>query len=547
MLYSFRSPAFKLFAKSTAYSVFATPQLLLLISAYLDPVDLADCNAVCKAWRRWFEPILWTNVCLDNGCRETLSDELKGSLTRNLPHIRTLKSFYASLALLQVLTHGSATPCPNLKRLEFDLVHYEQLDLTLKLMPTLLNRNRQLTHLAIPFEFIGFAQEDQDAVLTAISKLENLQRLKVDSLEEWEYDGSMPLLLQACLPLPKLTELFLDTNWQFNQFGDYTVDLETLIKDASKARFAHNPAATKVKSLRMPINRSGKSDPIPLLLLKSNVMDLESCQIPWFADNTDSAEIEQVVRKHCPKLKHLTCPSFKYRHEYDRSSSAFLQGCSGIKSFSSELYCDTDITSTLVSLHHNTLEVFEAKEGDYVSSNDLQAVLSQCKKLKRFWVMEPYSHKSTISITFADIAGGEWACTGLTELGLTLNRCPKDGNPWSDDESGSDDEESEDPVKAKAMAAEAKRVYAQIGRMEKLEVLELDIDVSRDTGAKEGDYAWDLTLYKDKGWLRQLAGLKNLKRLSLKADFWSQMRKREMKFILENWPSLTEIHLEGAP
>ncbi|KAF9985830.1 hypothetical protein BGZ75_002501 [Mortierella antarctica] len=163
--------------------------------------------------------------------------------------------------------------------------------------------------------------------------------------------------------------------------------------------------------------------------------------------------------------------------------------------------------------------------------------------------MEPYSHKSNVSIAFADIAKGEWACMELTQLGLILNRCPRDPEVWWDSdegESGPDGEESEeDPVKASEMAAEARAVYAQIGRMTNLEVLELNIDISSDTEAREGDYEWDLTLYKAKGWLRQLAGLKNLRRPSLKADFWSQMRKREMQFILQHWPSLREINLEG--
>ncbi|CAO3566661.1 unnamed protein product [Mortierella alpina] len=88
----------------------------------------------------------------------------------------------------------------------------------------------------------------------------------------------------------------------------------------------------------------------------------------------------------------------------------------------------------------------------------------------------------------------------------------------------------------------AKCVYTQIGRLEKLEVLALDIDRSDYTGARERDYAWDLTL--SKGWLRELAGLKNLKSLSLQADFWSKMGQAEVEFIAEHWPLLREISLK---
>ncbi|KAF9270947.1 hypothetical protein BGZ68_004543, partial [Mortierella alpina] len=173
------------------------------------------------------------------------------------------------------------------------------------------------------------------------------------------------------------------------------------------------------------------------------------------------------------------------------------------------LYCADDIISTLVELHHKTLEVFELKEGYYVSSTGLQAVLSQCKQLRRFCVVDPYSHKSNVSMAFEDISKGEWACMELTELALILNRCPIDGGVWSDledEESDSDDEKSEEQkeeeaAQANLIATAAKGIYAQIGRLKKLEVLTLDIDISRDTGAKKGDYAGDLTLARGKGWL----------------------------------------------
>ena len=146
------------------------------------------------------------------------------------------------------------------------------------------------------------------------------------------------------------------------------------------------------------------------------------------------------------------------------------------------------------------------------------------------------------------------ACTELTTLGLTLNRCPKNFNVKSDLEKAESDEEGKEVgmgneqsvkavAKAKSIASGAKRVYQQIGRLKKLEVLALDIVRSEDTGAKEIDYACDLTL--SKGWLRELAGLKNLRTLNLQADFWSKMRLAEVRFILKHWPLLTEIHLGG--
>ncbi|KAF9270962.1 hypothetical protein BGZ68_004498, partial [Mortierella alpina] len=119
-------------------------------------------------------------------------------------------------------------------------------------------------------------------------------------------------------------------------------------------------------------------------------------------------------------------------------------------------------------LHHKTLEVFELKEGYYVSNTGLQAVLSQCKQLRRFWVTDPYSYKSTVSMSFEDISRGEWACMELTELGLILNRCPIDGDAWNEQEKvewDSEDEENEERKKEEAaqaslIATAAKGIYA---------------------------------------------------------------------------------------
>ena len=87
----------------------------------------------------------------------------------------------------------------------------------------------------------------------------------------------------------------------------------------------------------------------------------------------------------------------------------------------------------------------------------------------------------------------------------------------------------------------AKSVYTQIGRLQKLEVLALSIDISQDTAAEEKDYAWDLTL--SKGWLREMAGLKNLKTLKLHSAFWSKMGQAEVEFMHEHWPWLNEVTL----
>ncbi|KAF9280504.1 hypothetical protein BGZ68_007198, partial [Mortierella alpina] len=92
-----------------------------------------------------------------------------------------------------------------------------------------------------------------------------------------------------------------------------------------------------------------------------------------------------------------------------------------------------------------------------------------------------------------------------------------------------ENEEDEECIQKRLIALAAKRVHAQIGRLEKLEIVALDIDSGKDTRAEESDYAWDLTL--PKGWLCELAGLKNQRRLILQSDFLSRMSQAEVEFL----------------
>ncbi|KAF9948774.1 hypothetical protein BGZ72_009361 [Mortierella alpina] len=550
-------------SESTAQTALAIPELLLLVSAHLDPYDLAQCMVVCRAWSLLLEPILWTNFYASSRDAESLGETppspLKAALIRNLPFIRSIDVSYANVTLLQALIHASTTDprksCTNLNRLEFKDLDYQDLELSSQYLATLLDLNGRLTHLDLPFEFLGI-----DAVPTAISKLGNLQHLSIYSQEESEDTRAITLLLQACLPLPHLTELFLDMDLSWCDDEQDILNRKSVIEEASRARFSRHPSANKIRSLRLPSNVLGYQNPLPLLLFESNLLDLESCEIPWFDLATYPEEIEQIVRKRCSNIKYLTCPSFRRRYQYDQIVCAFLRGCPGIKRFDADDFSEygsdrysaepDTILSILASQHCDTLEDFELTGCYQASSHGQQAILSQCKRLRRFWVKDTYAEYSSVGIEFSDICRGEWVCMDLATLSLTLNRHPKEEDAFEyleleiweslDNKQRQEAyEEREEDLRTRMISIAAQRVYAQIGRLEKLEELELDIDISRRTEAKEGDYAWDLTLAK--GWLCELAGLKKLKTLRLHADFWSKMGQAEVEFMHEQWPLLSAI------
>ncbi|KAF9964983.1 hypothetical protein BGZ70_005647, partial [Mortierella alpina] len=411
------------------------------------------------------------------------------------------------------------------------------------------------------------------AVLAAISKLEHLQHLTITSFEGAATCRETFLLLKACLHLPELTELhFIDMELDWDDIDKNkekdVPDVETIIKQASIARFSVNPTAAKIKSLRLPCNRYGARNPLPFLLLKSDLLDLETCEIPWFRGDAKLEEIEQVVRERCPNLKHLICPCLRGEREQDGEAvCAFIRGCSGLKSFTSRLFSDYDaesfdsrffdddysdleprhIISEVVARHHNTLEVLDLTDCWQVFSEDQQNVLSQCRQLARFWVTDSFGEGSMVSIESPDIWMSDWVCSELRELSLVLNLRPKSESAFDEVKAQmeADDEWDEDDGEEVVRARVTRNVYLQIGRLEKLEVLTLDIDRSFENHMDDSDYAWNLSACD--GFLYELAGLKNLRSLELGVDFWSAMDQEEVELMHQAWPLLNEITFYCRP
>ncbi|KAF9571681.1 hypothetical protein EC968_000278 [Mortierella alpina] len=478
---------------SAAHTFFATPELVSILFTFVDPHDLTQCVRVCKKWLQLAEPVLWTSFP---------QDLLEGKM--------------------QHISH----PIP-----QWSLVK-------------LLQCNRRLTELSLLFD--RFDMDDE--VLAAISNLECLEYIDIQGRRTgFKRCGSRTvlLLLQACLPLPNLTELFLDFDMVWDDEGmDATVpDLETIIKDATTARFSKCSSASKIRSLYLPTwDERNKSKPLPFLLMKSGILDLRHFMIPTFMENTRPEEVEQLVREYCPSLVHVECSNY-YDDSENRLIRAFIRGCSGLKTFTAENFGDQTlgdnlpdeddedppgemrfILRELVTHHSRTLEGLDLPSCYRAFSCDLQAILSQCKQLKQFRVVA-FGLEKPIGIKFTDVAKSDWVCVDLTELGVTLNR------------HSTDEDEALDPER---MAHVAKNFYTQIGRLEKLEELVIEIDKSQYTVAKESDYVWDLTL--SKGWLGQMAGLRSLETLTLYDDFLSRMGQAEMEFIHEHWPLLTTIN-----
>ncbi|KAF9943919.1 hypothetical protein BGZ70_005256, partial [Mortierella alpina] len=475
---------------SAAHTFFAIPELFCLLSAHVPQSDLTQCSLVCKEWSRQFQPKLWVNVIFTERFMRLINEvpsPAATALTRNLGHIREVIFPAVNPSHLQLLIQGlpeqlndtvtePKSLCTNLRLIYFrtiDSDRLDRLDFISKPLLTLLNNNLRLTYLYVFVDILNI-----EGFSAALSKLQHLQHLTVHSDSETDYIPEPLLFLRSCLGLPELTELHFESgveiHWDDGDEATIRRELEAVIHEASVVRFSGRDDAKKIKQVTFPSNCEKRRNPLPLLLLKSNLLDLQECVIPGFGPDASLQEIEQVVREHCSEIKHL---EFSDVHEANGPAvRAFIRGCSGLRSFTSLPYneCLEDepllVLSELVSWHRTTLEILDIQPVG-VSSHYLQEILSCCMQLKRFHAMAT-DWIGVSSITYWDMSRSDWVCTKLRELYLTVNR-------WSPERD--EQEEVEQTPDGRHLCSDrcrctSKRAFQQIGRLEMLEVLDISID-----------------------------------------------------------------------
>ncbi|KAF9936484.1 hypothetical protein BGZ67_002345 [Mortierella alpina] len=184
----------------------------------------------------------------------------------------------------------------------------------------------------------------------------------------------------------------MDVIWVYRAKTTDTPDLDAIIKVASIARFSQTPRAKIIKPLRLPSYSGGYENPLPLLLLKSHLLDLDTCEIPGFSADEDICDIELVVREHCPNLIDYDAENWDTSDDDD------------------DEFEPRHIISESVSRHDSTLEVFELTESFQVFSHVQQEILSRCTKLKQFWVICSESETNMGAIMSRHISTGDWVC-----------------------------------------------------------------------------------------------------------------------------------------
>ncbi|KAF9430482.1 hypothetical protein BGZ76_000819 [Entomortierella beljakovae] len=351
-----------------------------------------------------------------------------------------------------------------------------------------------------------------------------------------------PRLFKSCFQFPQLKDLSFHFEICHDQYkkGPKISDTEF----NSVLEFLANTTSsspTKITSLKLPVYEEGYPSAFLVTLIKQYIPNLEQFEVPRVDDNDPDIDLTDDLSGSLTKLQHLECSLFAKDADDETTAIAFIKasgGGVGIKSFKSLYFDDKDylldnrnVMSTLVSTHHKTLEEIELLYCEVLCSIDIKNIFTTCRKLKRYWV-EPFNG-AEVAIDFNDAAEGEWVCHDLKELYLTLNRSGE--NIISRYEE--DDNNASDSIKSAKNVA--KKVYAQIGRLTKLETLKLACDKSWGAEAVEKDYEYDFTLRR--GHLAELAGLVELRHLHMATDFWYMMDQDDVEFIHANWPRLEKI------
>ncbi|KAF9291474.1 hypothetical protein BGZ68_003894 [Mortierella alpina] len=520
--------------RKTIHSVIGIPELTECLSSYLTTSDVAHAMATCKA-----------EVVIDSDGMQ--AGEGRVALCTNLRRIKA------------VLCRSPAAPE------DAPWICFEPL----------LRNNNNLTHLHL--EFHDFTPPSIKQAFAALSRLHHLTlTIYGRTLEEsW-----FLLLLRASLSLLRLGELYFhfsiesrDYNFEGYSQDDFEgVDdvaepggeLKAILEEAIAARTSETGSMDfTIKAFKFPY---GDTINIVLPMLRSALVEIETLEMPELYYYWPAGFYEEVARKYCPRLRHLIIPPY-YADEYPAAVCSFIQGAVGLKTVRGTRFTDafgsasSTIVPTLIMHHSKTLEELELLDCRMIRSSDQQDVLASCKNLKRFWVVPDGSYRGEYASRFQDIVDREWGCLGLKELCLTLNRTIDDESAIAAmqrelsalraqelsqerrqeerlmdglDQQGVQEQERQ--VKSWA----AKRVYMQIGRLVVLETLSLGTDESiygRDEDRCVSE--WDLTL--SKGWLAQLADLKNLRHLHMRTNFWSRMGQAEVEFMDAEWLLLGDI------
>ncbi|KAF9362843.1 hypothetical protein BGX34_005383 [Mortierella sp. NVP85] len=581
-------------------SIFDVSELVELVAQYLSRHDIIQCVATSKTWTRLFEPFLWQDILLKRfepapqalalnrhrirslhvGCTDLAHLQI---LAVDLPDINPNNLSPGAPGVSQELggstnpqmTENSPFPC--LRTIHIHPTYEALSDFNgakracINLILRILNQSPGLTRITLPDGFLEQHHDGQDHARDHIQsflytlghKLLCLRRLEVGS-SEIEPEIGLDLL-RVCFNHPQLVELLCNFQlgradypgiFEIQRLDRFLMDLENdkQAKEASEKLTSES----RIRFLSLPRVVRGYPPNFLCTLLKSHLPNLERFDIPDISGSGGIAHrnsIKEAVAQGCPKLQHIRPLLDGDDGNTTETVIGIIEGCKewGLKTFRCDDLVDMldvndqrGIIESLLMDHTRTLEEIELARCRNVRRKDFINLFSKCRILKKAKIQPDDTKKADME--FQDIASQAWVCSDLNELQLTLGQhVDLEEMEFSSSEEGSEDEdEANDNENSdirrlrRFMAWEHRKVtmaYRQIGRLVKLEKLWLGYDPELTTPMDGNPY--DLTL--ERGYLRELAGLKELKHLCISEYFWSRMGRAEVEFMDAQWPKLEKI------
>ncbi|KAF9331066.1 hypothetical protein BGZ91_012260 [Linnemannia elongata] len=287
---------------------------------------------------------------------------------------------------------------------------------------------------------------------------------------------------------------------------------------------------------------------IEMFYTNSALTDPEELHIPKIGDSgLDIATITRFIGSHCRNLRSIAQDSYQPGQALPLSLGILetmapqsLQKLNSIQCFEREII-QNDF-SGLFRRHSTTLRSIELSPCWQIRSNTLRTILCECRSLEEF-VMIQADSPSHCGIDLVDAVAAPWVCTNIVRLFLVVNL--------------QDFREPSPPYTITTMAA------ANTGQYISLKA-QLDTDFGDDNWVNEmqqwliyqrNTLPGMLSLGDPKtgrpGFLHLFSGWKKLKSLMGSvaldtAETRRTVRLREMKFMLEQWPALTQVEFMQA-
>ncbi|KAF9358258.1 hypothetical protein BGX34_009001, partial [Mortierella sp. NVP85] len=464
------------------------------ICQYLLRKDLARCVLVSKAWAGWFSPALWRDL----DCRNSTPDIL--ILTRHQEHIRTVRNIPMDCNR----PAREQLACLRLQRLEINEMSsgsFRPTIRTLRLLeriPTL-----QRLHITLPLDLDHIHQQWMRTI-RALPCLESL------TLEYPRLVNGMVLLevLQACRGLQylSLTHHWLDEILEEEDEQEY--------KDAREA-------IRRMPPLRLcELSFSSLADVVEKNILQPLLERCPRMEKLHIADMCSGLTLEHLTKtlkeNKLPELRHLIIGSYAVYDSpaqkiYDDLLSSFPRG---LESFGFSSCVRGPHFQPLIPHHSRSLTRLEIMNTSISFSmlSDLMTGLP-CLRIVKAEIDQGQYREDILPLN------RDWKCVDMTNLQLDLGM-------WDIRFTITDPEWKESTEKACL-----DHVFSQVGKLKNLQVLNLGCD---------------LNIYVSKhGYLKQLAGLKQLKILDLRNTLCAGLRKQEALWMTKNWPKLVQVNENG--